>query len=64
MWVKVKGGQGLIEIPTEGLRNVFALLKKVKEACEPDLENVALHHLQLYESEQAKNEGKQAPQFL
>ena len=64
MWVKVKGGAQPIMLSTDGLLNVFMLLKNVKEECKPDLENVAVHHLQLYQSEQAKNEGKEAPQFL
>ena len=52
MWVLVKGGKRAIEVSTQGLRNVDSLLKKVKEEVKPDLDHVAIHHLNLYQTKQ------------
>ena len=65
VWVKVKGGASCIRVATEGLLDVAMLIEKVKEEVNPLLDNVPLPNINLYRSEQVKNDGGEAPtQFL
>jgi hypothetical protein len=63
IWVKAKGGSP-IDVSNEGLRNVVALLEKVKERTAPMLNNVPLCYLKLYRSEQVKIDGGEAPRIV
>lgn len=60
VWVSIKGGAAPIEVQAEGLRNVCALLKKVRGEEKPRLDNVPLGDILLYQSEQAKKDGAKA----
>ena len=60
LWVKVKGGVGAIEINATGVRNVFALLEAVKNKEKQKLGGVDSGDLQLFQSEEAKNDGSEA----
>ena len=60
LWVKVKGGVSAIEIDATDIRNVYALLKAVKEEVKPDLDAISLQNLQLFQSEEAKDGGSEA----
>ena len=56
IWVKVKGGQRPIQLPTAGLQNVDALIRMVKD--EARLNGVRLDQLQLYQSEETTAEER------
>ncbi|CAJ1432441.1 unnamed protein product [Effrenium voratum] len=60
VWVKVKGGASCIRVATEGLLNVAMLIEKVKEEVNPLFDNVPLPNINLYRSEQVKNDGGEA----
>jgi hypothetical protein len=57
LWLKIRGGKTAIEVEISGLRNVFALLERVKEK---EGLNVRLSTLQLYRSESAQQQGEEA----
>lgn len=52
VWVKVKGSARAIEINATGIRNVDALLKAVKNEVQPDLNQIGVRNLQLFECEE------------
>ena len=56
IWVKVKGGRQPIELSTANLRNVYALIRMVKD--EARLDGVRLDQLQLYQSEETTAEER------
>ena len=60
LWVKVKGGASAIEINAAGIRNVYALLKTVKDEVQQKLGGVDSDDLQLFQSEEAKDGGSEA----
>ena len=58
IWVKVKGDQRPIRLPTTGLQDVDALIRMVKDKATPRLDNVPLGQLQLYQPEETTAEER------
>lgn len=54
LWVQLRGAARPFEVSSDGVRNVDALLKKVKQECPHLLEHVDVPLLQLYQSEQTR----------
>ena len=60
LWVKVKGGVRAIKINFTELHDVDDLLKRVKKEVHPVLDAQGVNTLQLFQSEEAKNDGSEA----
>ena len=60
LWVKVKGGVTPIKVNITGLHDVDDLRKAVKKEVHPMLDAQGVNMLQLFQSEEAKNDGSEA----
>jgi hypothetical protein len=54
VWVHVKGGKAPMMVSTDGVLNVYMLLKYVKQECPHILADVDVPLLQLYQSKEQR----------